>query len=322
MRRRRLLEGLGGVAITAFSWRATRGADLPTVRVGLAEGDDATPTLYGVKAGLFRKYGLNVEITPMPSGAAGLAALAGGAVDVAGTSLLPLFSAYSRGLPVQLVAPLAAYAPESLYAVILVKKDAPYANGRDLKGKTIGSPALKDLNWLASMAWIDQNGGDSSTVTSLEIPPSVIPNALEHGRIDAATVTTPRYVQAVNAGGVRILGRSYEAIAKHFVFAAFAARTEYANKNPEVIARFGRAIRDASEYANTHHADTLALYAAFAKIDPKEIANAPRAISPPYLQPREIQPLIDAAVRYKVLPRTIDPASIVSSAALRAGSEA
>lgn len=318
---------MSGFAATSLWWStvgtgAARAADLPTVRVGLAEGDDATPTLYAVKAGLFTKYGLNVELTPMPSGAAGLAALAGGAVDIVGTSLLPLFSAYSRGLPVQLVAPLAAYAPESLYAVILVKKGAPYTSGRDLKGKTIGSPALKDLNWLASMAWIDQNGGDSSTVTSIEIPPSVIPEALEHGRIDAATVTTPRYVQAVNAGGVRILGRSYEAIAKHFVFAALAAHTEYAKKNPEVIARFGRAIRDASEYANTHHADTLALYASFAKIDPKEIANAPRTISPLYLEPKEIRPLISMAVRYKVLPHSIDPESIISPAALKPGSEA
>ena len=137
-----------------------------------------------------------------------------------------------------IVAPLAVVFARSVYAAMLVKKDSPYKTGRDLNGKTIASPALRDLNWVASMAWIDQNGGDSSTVKSVEVPASVIPAALDDGRIDAATVTTPRYVQAVNGGKVRVLGKSYEAIAKHFAFAAIVAQADYANKNADVIAAF------------------------------------------------------------------------------------
>jgi NitT/TauT family transport system substrate-binding protein len=323
MRRERFLHGAlalaGALLWNGASLRAAGAQDLPPLRVGLAEGDDATPTLYALKAGLFKKYGVNVELTKMPSGAAGLAALAGGAIDVAGTSLLPFFSAYARGLPLQLVAPLAVYSPESVYAVILVKKDSPYKTGRDLNNKTIASSALKDLNWLASMAWIDENGGDSSTVRSIEMPASAIPAGLDDGRIDAATVTTPRYVQALTAGHVRVLGRSYEAIAKRFVFAAMAARTDFANKNRDAIERFGRALREATLYTNAHHAETLPIYAAFAHIDPKDIANAPRAISAPYLDGKEMQPLISAAVRYKVLDRSMDPESLISAAALKPG---
>jgi len=57
-------------------------------------------------------------------------------------------------LPLTIVAPLAAYSPDSVYAVILVKKDAPYKTGRDLNGKTVASPALRDLNWVR--AWVDR----------------------------------------------------------------------------------------------------------------------------------------------------------------------
>ena len=327
MRREAFLRGAGQLVTASLLWdgaalRAAGAEDLPPLRLGLAEGDDATPTLYALKAGLFKKYNVDVQLTKMPSGAAGLAALAGGSLDVAGTSLLPFFSAYSRGLPLQLVAPLAVYSPESVYAVILVKKDAPYKSGRDLDGKTIASSALKDLNWLASMTWIDANGGDSSKVRAIEMPASAIPAGLDSGLIDAATVTTPRYVQAVTAGRVRILGKSYEAIAKHFTFAAMAARSEFADKNRALIERFGRAIRDASLYTNAHHSDTLPIYAAFAHIDPKDIENAPRAVSPPYLEAKDIAPLIDAAVRYKVLDRTMDPQRLISSAALKPGTEA
>lgn len=320
MQRRILLQSLAGIAVAAPFAGTASAQDMQTVRIGLAEGDDATPTLYAIKAGLFKKYGIDAQLIPMPSGAAGLAALAGGSIDVGGTSLLPFLSARSKGLPITIVAPLASYSPDSVYAAILVKKDATYKTGRDLNGKTIASPALRDLNWVASMAWIDQNGGDSSTVKSIEVPASVIPAALEDGRIDAATVTTPRYVQAVNGGKVRVLGHSYEAIAKHFAFAAIVAQVDYATKNAALIGRFGRALRDATMYTNTHHADTLPLYAAFAKIDPKDIADAPRAESTPYVDAKDILPMITVAVKYNVLAKAIDPQELISPAALKPGS--
>jgi NitT/TauT family transport system substrate-binding protein len=316
MRRRELLAAFAAASLHP----AAAGAqELRTVKVGLSEGDDATPTLYAIKTVIFKKYGLDVQIVPSPSGAASLAALAGGAIDMTGTSLLSFLAARSRGVPLAIVAPLAVYSPESLYAALIVKKDAPYRTGRDLNGKTIGSPALRDLNWVATMAWIDQNGGDSSTVKSIELPSSAMPAAIEEGRIDASTVTTPRYVQAVNSGVARILGKSYDSISKHFLFAAFVSQTDWASKNADVIVRFGRAIRDATAYTNTHHADTLALYASFAKIDPKEIADAPRATSAPYVLAKDLDPLIAVAVRYKIIPQSVDAQSLLSPAILRPG---
>ena len=311
---------VGGVAAATLTARAGGAQEPPVVRLGLAEGDDATPSLYALQAGLFKKYGVNVQLVKSPNGAQALAALAGGSLDIAGTSLLPFFSAVSRGLPLQLVAPLALSTADSEYAVVLVKKDAPYKTGRDFNGKTIASSALKDLNWLATMAWIRENGGDIGTIRAIEMPASAIPAALQDGRIDAATVTTPRYVQALSQGGVRVLGRAYQAIAKRFLFAAMAARTEWADKNGAVIERFGQALRDATLFANAHHADTVDLYAQFAHIDPKVIATAPRSISAPYLDPKEMEPLIAAAVRYKVLDKALDATRLVNAAALKVAS--
>ena len=289
-----------------------------TVRVGLAEGDDATPTLYAIKTGIFAKYGLDVQTTSMNSGAAGIAALAGGAVDIAGTSLLPFLSAHNAGVPLAIVGPLAAYTPENVYAALLVKKDATIRTGRDLNGKTIASPALKDLNWLATMAWIDANGGDSSTVKAVELTSAAIPAALDEGRIDAATVTTPRYVQALRIHNVRVLGKSYESIAKHYLFAIFAAQADYAQKNADIIQNFGRAIRDATTFTNTHHADTLDLYASFVHIDPKDIQDAPRSTSVPYVAAKDLGPLIAVAVHYNIV-KPVDPQSLISPAILKPG---
>jgi ABC-type nitrate/sulfonate/bicarbonate transport system substrate-binding protein len=220
MRRTTLLGGIAGVAAASPFAGIGFAQSLQTVRVGLAEGDDATPTLYAVKSGLFKKYGIDVQVTAVASGAAGLAALAGGAIDVTSTSLLPFLSARSKGLPLTIVAPLAAYSPDSVYAVILVKKDAPYKTGRDLNGKTVASPAL----------------------------------------------------------------------------------------------------RDSTMYTNTHHDQTLPIYAAFAKIDPKDIEGAPRAESAPYVDAKDIQPIINVAVKYGVIAQAMNPQDLISPSALKPGS--
>jgi NitT/TauT family transport system substrate-binding protein len=317
MRRITLLAGLTAcAALPAIATAQT--APLKTVRLGLAEGDDATPSLYAIKTGIFAKYGLDVQVTSMNSGAAGIAALAGGSVDIAGSSLLPFLSARNAGVPLSIVGPLAAYTPENVYAALLVRKDAPFKSGRDLNGKTIASPALKDLNWIATMTWIDANGGDSSTVKAVELTSSAIPAALDEGRIDAATVTTPRYVQALHIHNVRVLGKSYESIAKHYLFAIFAAQTDFAAKNPDLIANFGRAIRDATMFTNTHHADTLDLYASFVHIDPKDIADAPRSTSVEYVDAKDLQPLISTAVHYGII-KPVDPATLISPSILKPG---
>jgi NitT/TauT family transport system substrate-binding protein len=199
------------VATTSLIAAPANADDLPLVRIMVPEGDDATPTLYAQQSGLFKKYGLNVQVSPAPSGAAALASLAGGSSDISASSLFPFFSAHQRGIPLIIVAPLAISTPDQPYAGLLVKKDSPIKTGKDFEGKTIASPALRDLNWVATMAWIDQNGGNSANVTSIELPGSAIPAALEEGRIAGSTVTTPRYVQAVNGGGVRVLAHSYDA---------------------------------------------------------------------------------------------------------------
>jgi NitT/TauT family transport system substrate-binding protein len=321
MNRPQFVRGLAAAPAALAAARASDayGQALPAVRVMMAEGDDATPTLYAAQSGLFRKYGLDVQIEAAPSGAAALAALAGGAADVVGSSMLPILSAHQRNVPLQIIAPLAVSTPAGQYAALLVKKDSTYRTGRDFTGTTIASPALRDLNWVATMAWIDANGGNSANVQSIELPPSAIPAALAAGRVSASTVTTPRYVQAIKAGDVRSLGDSYDAISPRFLFAAIVTTAGFAQAHPDVVLNYGRAIRDASRYANTHHADTIALYASFAKLEVADITAAPRAQSADYVDPKDLLPMIDVAVRYKVLDAPLDPRSLLAPGILKPG---
>ena len=102
------------------------------------------------------------------------------------------------------------------------------------------------------------------------------------------------------------------------IFAIFAGQNDFATKNPDLIQNFGRAIRDATVFTNAHHAETLDLYAAFAHIDPKDIADAPRSTSVEYVDPKDLAPLINVAVRYNII-KPVDPLTLLSPAILKPG---
>lgn len=177
-----------------------RTQELTTIRVSCPPVDSVHPVYYGVQSGLFRKYGLNVEIVSVNSGAAAMASVIGGDTQVANTSVIPLLQAHARGVPLQIVSQGAEYRSEAAPIALYVRSDSPIRTGRDLNGKTIAVQSLRDLNWAATLAWIDQNGGESRTVKVIELTvPSVIP-AIEEGRIDAGSLVPPFMEEGVAPG--------------------------------------------------------------------------------------------------------------------------
>jgi NitT/TauT family transport system substrate-binding protein len=314
-RREAIAFALAGAA--ALQPWAVLAQDATTIRLASPPSDDVTPALYAIKAGIFKKYGLNVEITHMNSGAATIAAVAGGSIGAGLTSVFPLVSAHARGVPVQILAPAGIYDPAVPYSLMIVKKGAPIKTGRDLNGKTIASSALKDLNAIASMAWIDQHGGDSSTVRTVEVPQSALLPALDEGRIDAVTIVTPFLTQALESGKVAVLGKSFQAIANRFAIAAWVTAADFATKNPDVAQRFVRAMHESTAYTNVHHAETVDMMAEYASLDPKTVARSTRSVDAEFASPRDIQPLIDVSLKYKIIDRAFDPAELISPAALR-----
>jgi NitT/TauT family transport system substrate-binding protein len=316
LKRKTMLSSVGA-ALAITSRRPLGAQTMSTIRLGSPLGDDLTPALYAAHAGIFKKYGLDVQLTPIGSGAAGLAAVAGGSIEMTLSSVLPIVAARAKGLPFVVLAPGGISLESVPYAGLLVRADAPIHTGRDLNGKTFASPALRDLNAIATLAWVEKNGGDPETLHGVEIPPVAASAAIEEGRLDAATITTPRYTAALLNGKVRNLGNSYAAIAPRFAIAAFVGTQEFAAKNADAVTRFGHAIAEATRFANTHHAETLDLIATFAKLDPKLLATAPRSVGAEILDVRDFRPVLAAALKYKVIDRPMDPQDLISVYALR-----
>jgi NitT/TauT family transport system substrate-binding protein len=312
---RRLKMTLAGaviaLALLTGTVRPVAAQQLTPVHLASVTNDTCSAVLYAIKAGLFRKAGLDVDFQGLTSGAAASAAVVGGSAQFGQSSLVTLIDAHTRGIPFTLVAPSGLITSNVMYAAAIVRKDSPIKSARDLDGKTFAVPALMDLNQIAAMAWIDQNGGDSRTVKFIEMPVSSTIAAIEEGRIDSGQVGTPGLTIALDGGKTRVLAQIFNALGKQFENTVWFTTTGYATAHPDVVAQFAAVM-------HAHHAETQALIAEYLKVDPRILASMTRVEFADYLRARDIQPLIDAAVKYKAIDRTFPAQDIISPLALKA----
>ncbi len=290
----------------------------PTIiRVAGPSNEGYKDVYYAQQAGIFAKYGLEVRPSIVNGGAAALAGLVGGSFEVAYSNLVPVLQAHQHGVAFQIVAPSTMFRSDQLQNAMLVAKDSSLRGARDLNGKTIGTQSLQDLNSVAMRAWIDKNGGDSTTVHFLEVPSSAAVTALTQHRVDAMALSEPLLSEALARGNVRVFAKPQGAIANRFQAQAFIAMSDYVTQHPDVMARFVKAMHESAIYNNAHLADTVELVSSFTNVPAEVIAHSVRAVDGEYVAPRYVQPLIDAAAKYGMIARAFPAEDIISPAALK-----
>jgi NitT/TauT family transport system substrate-binding protein len=274
---------------------------LTTIHIGGVFSDDMTPVFYAQKAGLFRREGLDVVLVPSNSGTAMAAAVTSGTYEFGKSSLLAAVNAHLKDVPLAVIAAGAIYDSKSPFAQLCVAPDSPLANGKDFEGKTIGTPALNDLNQLVVSAWVDAHGGDAKTLKFVELPQTVTTPALAAHRVDASILLQPNAAEAVATKQVKALAPAYDAIGSSFVFAAYFTSADYAKAHPDIVAKVARVIYEAAAYTNKHHAETAQMMADVDKLPVATIERMPRVDGATALNPAAWQPVIDAAAKFKVI---------------------
>lgn len=300
-------SALAGLALAAFNLTlplrtGAQGARSSPIRVAAVETEDLTSLYYGVKMGLFERVGLDVQIVPTSSGAAATTAMIAGTYEMAKPSLLAVFLAYLRDVPIVMVAPGFVHTPTHPNSLLLVAADSPVRTASDLNDKTMGVSALNDVNSCAIRAWCDRNGGDWRSLKAVEVPNVALEEALLRHRIDVASMTSPSLDLALADGSVRVLGDGFGTIAPTLMLAAYVARPDWVAQNTDALRRFNRVLAGAANYVNTHLKETAPLVVEMTKMDVANVTKMNRTIVATSLDARLVQPLIDAAVKYGELP--------------------
>src|SRR3984957_3738674 len=247
-----LVMASGAAAMGALTG-PLRAQTLQPLRIGVLAAESAAEITYAKELGYFTKAGLDVTITTMSNTPSIVAAVVAGALDIGYTTIDSVASIHAHSIPLVVIAPATDYIdPLTLKtAGVLVRPDSPIRTAKDLAGKTIASPALHSLGTTGASAWIDANGGDSSTVSYVEIPFPAQPAALAAGRVDAIFEVEPFYSAA--AKNFRVLFNGYSAISKHFLLNLWVTTPDWAKAHADLVSRFVSVIHETAVWANGHH---------------------------------------------------------------------
>jgi NitT/TauT family transport system substrate-binding protein len=298
--RRSALGLIGGAAALPLLGSRAAAQSETTIRVAYIPFESSAQLFYAQELGLWTKAGLNVELQPNPFGAAIAAAVASNAIDIGYATVMTLASAHAKHIPFTIIAAANAFDVKQPPNGMLVAANPAMHTGKDFNGKIIGSPGLNTLGEYGVRAWVDANGGDSTTLRFVEIPFSDMAGALGTGRIDAAYVAEPFLSGAAKAG--HVVAIEFDAIANAFLVAGWFTTTDWAKAHPEAVVRFAAAIREATEWALKNPAKCPDIVAKYLKMEPAQVAATPRAYFARSLVPAMVQPGIDLTARYAKFP--------------------
>jgi NitT/TauT family transport system substrate-binding protein len=208
------------------------------------------------------------------------------------------------------------YTSDNPTQVLVVRNEDNFKTAADLNGKTIGVTAIGDLLSVATLAWIDQSGGNSSTVKLIEIPPTSQTATLVAGRVQAASLAEPFLSEALATGSVRIFAKIFDAIAPRFLQAAYFGRADWISANPDAVQRFVRGLLQANIWANAHEDKTLPWLIDYAKLDPAVAKRARREHFGESNDPATVQVEIDVLARTKAIDHGFDARDMFSPVVL------
>jgi ABC-type nitrate/sulfonate/bicarbonate transport system substrate-binding protein len=271
-----------------------------TIKIATIPIDTGAEAFYALDQGFYKKAGLNASIEHITNGPAITAAVVSGAVDIGFSNLVSLAIAFKKGVPVTLIAPAGMDSSKAPTSTCQVALNSPIKTAKDMNGKIFATNGLKNIGEFAPRAWIDANGGDSSTVKFVEMPFPDMAGALTQGRIDAAVMAEPTMTEA--KGQTRFLSNCYDGIGPAYMIGAYFTTSAWANAHPDLVRKFQAAMRETAIWANKNTAASAVILARESKMNPEIAAKMYRSVYPEKLEVSAIQPVINVTAKYGGLP--------------------
>ena len=305
-----LAIGLAAASVIALS-ACSAGADIAVpagsgeftpITVGVIPIADTAPLYLGLEQGFFEDEGLDLTIETATGGAAIVPAVVSGDYQFGFSNLGSLMVANDKGLPLKLVNSAVASTGDvtSDMGAIVVSGDSAIETLADLNGKTVSTNSLNNLLDTVARSTIDSAGGDSSTVSFVEIPFPDASAAVENSQVDAAFVVEP-FVTAAVENGNRVLAYSFSEFEADLDIAAYFSSAATVESDPELVTKFQAAMKKSLEYAQANPDAVRAIIATYTKTPPEVLAKIVLPKFPTEFNVDAVTALGEAALKYGVV---------------------
>jgi NitT/TauT family transport system substrate-binding protein len=223
--------------------------ELRQVRVAALPITETAALWGGIKAGIFAKHGLGVEVLPAQGGAQAIPALINGDIDLAIGQPFGAFRADLQNLGVVIVGNYASSYPDGddINAVV-----ASAASGitrpAQLAGRKVAVNSLGAAGDVTIMASVEKDGGDPSAIKFVEVAFPDAPAQLEAGNIDAAWVPEP-FVTQLRGRGDTVVVEPYQATIPGLATLTTMTATKLLESDAALVADFSTAMRETLQWA-------------------------------------------------------------------------
>jgi len=261
-----------------------------TLKVGVIPIADVAPLYLGRKKGFFKEEQLTINPQLAEGGAAITPAVVSGDFQFGFSNTISMLIASSKGLPIQIISQgvLGGKTEKEAWANLLVPKNGPVQQPKDLEGKTIAVNTLKNICEVTIKASLEKEGVDVNSLKFVEVPFPDMVGALKSKRVPAACVVEPFVSQGL-AEGMKGIDPFYVNTAPDLTVATYFSSKEYIKKNPDVVNRFVRAMNKSLEYAQAHPDEVRQVLTEYTQIPPE----AAKKIQLPVWRPDLNRPTIE-----------------------------
>jgi ABC-type nitrate/sulfonate/bicarbonate transport system substrate-binding protein/LysM repeat protein len=222
------------------------------------------PGWVALEAGIFRKYGLDVQLVQVTGGPKAVQVLVSGDATLA---QVPGPSVIQRNLQGSDVVLIGGILNTMNYQFIV---DKSIQRPEDLKGKSVAVSRVGSSSEFATRFALDKYGlvpGKDVTIVEIGTQPERFA-ALETGRVQGVMLEVPLTLKAKRVGmrvlaDLQMLGLEYQA-------AGLAATRSMIKANPELYQSLMKAYVEAIHYYKTHPKESMAILQKYLKMDDPE----------------------------------------------------
>ncbi len=258
-----------------------------------SSGGNLTPFWVGRDAGLYRQYGLDVDVVFFRGSTIAINALATKDAQFAGLGASSSVLAKLGGVDTVLV----ATATPGLLFYLVAKKDIRTAS--ELKGKKVAVSRPGTDSDLAARVAVQKIGLAEKDVNYISIGSDTERvMAVSQGIVDATVVAVAGYVAAQRLGFNTLIDLAQANIP--YEAASLITTQSLIRDNPEMVRRFAKGFVASIHYSQTHRENTLKILSKYMRTSDKDVLNASydyfvgRAIPrTPYVSERGLQAVID-----------------------------
>lgn len=252
----------------AFALVATHSFSQDKVRaaVGQRGNWDTLFISQGMEAGIFKKNGVDVDITWTRGGAETLQAVITDSADVAiANGILGVIGAASKGAPVKIVSAQMTGAGDIFW---YVKADSPVKSMKDMEGRTMGYSRPGSSTDLVGRALAEYFKVKPKHVSTGGIPDTR--TQVMSGQVDAGWSAAPFNFDLAAEGKIRIIAKGSDVPSlNEQTVRVNAASEKFLKERRDVARRFMKAYHESIEWVYANPDKSTAFYATFNKTTPQ-----------------------------------------------------